>query len=102
MPGEKWMALLGALPGGGAAGRRGSSWVAGGWGRGPSRRQGAEGSGVPRSPVHPTRREFRFRFGPGRRRRGRPERLQLDTRGVNPKAPQAQLGRIPRVTKKLM
>lgn len=44
---EKWMALLGALPGGGAAGRRGSGWVAGSWGRGPSRRQEAGGRACP-------------------------------------------------------
>lgn len=43
---EKWMALLGALPGGGAAGRQGSGWVVGVWGGG---RPGDTGQGVGRA-----------------------------------------------------
>ena len=63
------MALLGVPSGGGAAGRRGQGWVAGGGGR---PRRASQGSGLPGDPAPRRCAEFHFRFGPGRRRRGRP------------------------------
>lgn len=87
---EKGVVLLGALSGGGAAGRRGDGRVVVGVrGRRPGDEGGCRGVGRSRGPRAATLREFRFHFGSGRRRRGRPEGLRLGTGGVNPKALQA-------------
>lgn len=63
------------------------------WGRGPSE-GGGPGVGLARGPRAATLREFLFRFGPGRRRRGRPGTTAAGALGVNPKAPQAPRARL--------